>query len=485
MPGVAVTVGAVSGPSAPTLAPSSKYFAVGLTERGVTDAPTRVTSFAEFQTLFGARTTYSALWDDIKTFFEEGGSEAYVARVVGPAATTGTLTGGLQDQQGTPATTLTVSARSAGAWSSGLTIQVLAGPTAATFRIQVRLGGVLVHDWTNLSSPAEAVSRSESSPYIKLTNAGSTGVAPTNNPAVVAATALSAGTDDRASVTATHYVNALALFTTELGDGAVAIPGIGTTVHAGLIAHADAHNRLALLAAASTTDKATLISTAAALDAKRAGLFAPFIKVPDEYGGTRTISPEGYVAAVRARAHGIGPWRAPAGETSVARYVVGPATVFSSTDGNDLDAAKVNVIRTVSRSTRLYGWVSLAADRDNWGFLTGADTVNRVVTEAYTQLEPYLFGTIDARGHLLGQIAGTLEGIVAPMAEANGLYARLDPADPTGPPLDPGYRVRVLDINPVEVSAQNKVLAELGIRVSPTAAIVQLTVTKAAVTAAL
>lgn len=485
MPGVAVTVGAVSGPSAPTLAPSSKYFAVGQAERGLTTEPTRVNSFAQFQELFGSRTTYSALWDDIKTFFEEGGTEAYVARVVGPAATTGTLTGGLQDGQSTPATTLNVSARSAGAWSSNLTIQVMAGPTAATFRLVVRLGGVVVHDWTNLASPQEAVSRSSTSPYIKLTDAGSVGVAPTNNPAVLAATALGAGTDDRASITATHYVNALALFTTELGDGAVAIPGIGTTAHAGLITHADAHNRLALLAAASSTDKATLIATAAALDAKRAGLFAPWVKVPDEYGGTRTISPEGYVAAVRARAHAVGPWRAPAGENAIARYVVGPATVFSSTDSNDLDSAKVNVIRTQARTTRLYGWVSLAADRDNWGFLTGADTVNRVVTEAYDQLEPYLFGVIDARGHLLGQIAGTLEGIVIPMAEANGLYARLNPADPTGPPLDPGYRVRVLDINPVEVSAQNRVLAELGIRVSPTAAIVQLTVTKAAVTAAL
>lgn len=485
MPGVAVTIGAVSGPSAPTLAPSGRYFAAGLAERGATTEPTRVTSFSQFLELFGSRTTYSALWDDIKTFFEEGGSEAYVARVVGPAATTGTLTGGLQDQQGTPVTTLNVSARSAGAWSSGLTIQVLAGPTSATFRLQVRLGGVLVHDWTNLTSPEEAVSRSSSSPYIKLTNAGSPATAPQNNPAVAAATAVGAGTDDRASVTATHYVNALALFTSELGDGAVAIPGIGTTVHAGLIAHADASNRLALLAAASTTDKATLISTAAALDAKRAGLFAPWIKVTDEYGGTRTISPEGYVAAARARAHREGPWRAAAGDLSTARYVVGPATVFSSTDGTDLDNSKVNVIRTISRTTRLYGWVSLAADRDNWGLLTAADTVNRVVTEAYAQLEPYLFDTIDARGHLLGKIAGTLTGIVIPMAEANGLYARLDPSDPTGPPLDPGYRVRVLDINPTEVSAQNKVLAELGIRVSPSAVIVQLTVTKAAVTAAL
>lgn len=487
MPGVAVTVGAVSGPSAPTIAPGSTYFVVGLADRGPTDVPTLVTSFAQFETLFGPRTTYGSLWNDVRTFFEEGGTRAYVGRVVGPAATTGTLTGGLQDRQGTPETTLNVSARSAGAWSTNIGVKVLDGSTAATYRIQIFVGGVLVHDWANLSSPAEAVSRAASSPYVRITDAGSDGVAPANNPVAAATVALAAGTDDRASVTASHYVTALGLFNRELGDGAVAIPGVGTTVHAGLIAHADANNRLALLSAARGADKATLIGIGAALDAKRAGLFAPWVKIPDEYGqgGTRAISPEGYVAGARARAHATGPWQAAAGAVSRARYVVGPDQVFTgATDYEDLDDEKVSAIKTVAGSTRLYGWKSLSADRENWLFLTGADTVNRVVTAIYEQAESYVFGVIDARGHLLAQLQGTLEGIVKPMSDAGGLYARVDPSDPATL-LDPGYRIRVAEINDVNTAARNTVLAEVGIRVSATAADVLLTVTKAAVTAAL
>jgi hypothetical protein len=484
MPGVAVTVGAVSGPSAPTLAPSGTYFAVGLAERGPTDGPTLVSSFAQYQSLFGGITTYSFLYDDIKTFFEEGGTQAYVARVVGPAATIGALASPLQDRQVSPVATLNVTVRNAGAWSSRVGVKVVDGATADTFRLQVYLDSKLVEEYTNLHTPAEAVSRTATSLYIKLTDAGSPGTAPTNNPVATAIVTIAAGTDDRASVTASHYVTALALFTKELGDGAVAVPGIGATVHAGLILHADAHNRLALLSAARNSDKATLLGIAALLDAKRAGLFAPWIRVTDQYGGTKSISPEGYVAAARARAHRIGPWKAAAGETAKARFVLAPDQVFISADAEELDDGKVNMIRTIARSVRLYGWKSLSADRENWEYLTGADVVNRIVVECEKQLEPYLFGVIDARGHLLGQIAGTLEGIAAPMAEAGGLYARIDPNDPDNI-IDPGYRVTVASLNPVSVAALNTVLAELGVRVSATAADVKLTVTKAAVTAAL
>jgi hypothetical protein len=342
-----------------------------------------------------------------------------------------------------------------------------------------------VKDYTNLHSPQEAVSRMSSDPYVLVTDAGSASSAPTNNPVAVGPVALSAGTDDRGAVVAADYVAALTRFEIGLGDGAGAIPGLGPSVHAGLIAHADAYNRLALLVEDRDADIDTLLDTASQLDAKRAGLFAPWVMVPDTFGGSKTISPEGYVAAARARAHNTaGPWQAAAGENSKARYVVAPDTVYSASQGNDLDAGKVNAIRTVAGSTRLYGWRSLAADEDNWAYLTGADVINRVVTEAYRQLEPYLFGTIDAKGHLLAKVAGTLEGIVLPMADAGGLFARYDPN--TGDQIDPGYRVNVgSDLNPVGSLALNQVIAELGIRVAPTAAIVNLTVTKAAVTAAL
>lgn len=485
MPGVIVSAGAVAGPSTPTSAPSGTYFVAGQAERGSATAAQLVTNLAEFVAHFGTLTTYGALYDDVAMFFEEGGSRAYVTRVVGPAATTGALAAPLDDQAVAPVSTLEVDASSPGAWSSSLSVSVLAGAGADTFRIKVFRSGVLVEDFTNLHSPAEAVSKiNANSLYIRLTNLASATAAPDNNPAPVGPLTLTAGTDDRAAITAAHYVTALEQFTADLGDGAVAIPGIGSTVHAGLIAHADAFNRIALLTAARAADKATLIGHAETADAKRAGLFAPWLRVPDGFGGTKAISSEGFVAAARSKAHQLsGPWRAAAGEVSKSSYVVAPDEVLSSADMTELDDNAVNVCRTIASTVRLYGWRSTSSDVENWGYLIGADTVNRVVVESTKRLEQYVFGVIDSSGHLLTAVHGTLVGVVLPMASAGGLFASYDV---DGNQVDPGYAVRTdSSINTVESLATNKILAEVTIRVVPTAAMVILTVTKAAVTATL
>lgn len=487
MPGLVVTTGAVSGPSTPTTATSSTYFAVGMTERGPVGAPALVTSMNDYAAIFGGATSYGALFDDLTTFFQEGGSRAYLARVVGPAATVGTLASPLLDQAtGTPIATLNVSASSPGTWSSSVSVRVLAGSTAATFRLQVFHGGVLAEDYTNLGSPQEAISKVNSrSAYIRLADAGSTTAAPANNPAPTGSPGvLAAGSDDRAHVVTATYTGALGLFDTGLGDGAVAIPGAGPSVHAALITHADANNRLALLSGEKGADADTLIGYAANLDAKRAGLFGPWIRIPDGFGGTTTISPEGYVASARAKAHNTdGPWKAAAGEISKASYVVAPDQVFSAADGNNLDTNKVSAIRTVAGSVRLYGWRSLSADFDNWAYLIGADTINRYVTEATKRLEQYVFGKIDSAGHLLATIKGTLIGIAQPMASAGGLFASYAE---DGTLIDPGYAVDTgSTINPVASLALNQVLATASLRISPTAASVLLSVTKAGVTAAI
>jgi hypothetical protein len=404
---------------------------------------------------------------------------------VGAAATTGALAAPLDDQAGTPVTTLSVAASSPGAWSSAISVSVLDGAGADTFRIKVFRSAVLVEDFVNLHSPAEAVSKINArSAYIRLTNLASVTAAPNNNPAVVGPLTLTAGTDDRGAIVAATYVAALARFTADLGDGAVAIPRIGSTVHAGLTIHANAFNRIALLTAAQAVDKATLIAAAEAANAQRAGLFTPWVRVPDGFGGTKAISSEGFVAAARAKAHQLsGPWRAAAGEISKSVYVVAPDVVLSSADMTELDENAVNVIRTIASTVRLYGWKSTSSDVENWAYLIGADTVNRVVVEATKRLEQYVFGVIDSSGHMLTAVHGTLVGIVLPMASAGGLFASYDI---DGNQVDPGYAVRTdSSINTVENLALNTVLAEVTIRVVPTAALVLLTVTKAAVTAAL
>jgi hypothetical protein len=178
---------------------------------------------ADVATYLGTRQSYGNVWDQLKVFFDEGGQQAYVARVVGPAATKGTLS--LNDRAVAPQPTLRIDAQNPGSWSSQITVEVQDGASPNTFRLLVRLNGDLVEDYNNLVTPADAVSAMGKSPYVRATDLGSATAAPDNRPVVAAATALSVGSDDRASVVAATYTAALAQFVPGFGDGAVAIPG--------------------------------------------------------------------------------------------------------------------------------------------------------------------------------------------------------------------------------------------------------------------
>lgn len=474
MPGVNVSTAARSGSPSTSRAPSGRYFVAGLTERGSVDTPVRLTGMADFEDLLGARVSYGALYDNLRTFFEEGGTEAYVARAVGPAATVGTIS--LGDRAGTPVNTLKVDAASPGAWSTGLTVEVQDGALANTFRIIVRLGGKIVQDKNNLASPSAAVVAFTGSPYVKLSDLGSASAAPTNNPKVAAATALSAGNDDRAAVTSAIMVAALARFTQGYGDGAVAIPGQGQAVHAGLIAHAEGNRRVAILSLAANQSDAQYKAAAASLTSDAAGLFGPWIAVTDDAGGFRYVSPEGYVAGARARAHElVGPWRAPAGEIAQSRTILGLEKEWTRAEGDSLDAARVSVIRRVAGTLRLYGWRSLSSDEDNFALLSARDVLNRLVTAGEEALEQYVFAPIDAKGQLLSAMNASLVGIVEPMRQAGGLYPMMNGSEE----LDPGYRVETgSTVNTPQTLATNTVKARLSVRVAPTGALVSLTIVK-------
>lgn len=482
MPGVVVTTATRSGPSSDLRATSGQYFVAGVAERGSVSGPILLRSMTDYYHLMGNRVSYGFLHDDLQMFFEEGGSQAYVARVVGPGATLGTLT--INDRAAvTPLPTLRIDAANPGAWSASVEVEVTDGTNPGTFRIQIYLDGELTESYNNLATPADAVTRLVNSALVRATNLGSTSAAPTNIPANQARTPLSAGTDDRASVTATTLVGALSRFDVSLGDGAVSIPGIGVAVHSGLVDHAEANNRIALLTAARGETISNLtVDIAANIDSEYAGLFAPYVLVPDGTGGTRPVSPEGYVAAVRNRAHEeAGPWRAPGGEISVARFVVGIDESYNRDAGDQLDAARVNAIRLIGNTIRLYGWRSLSHDEANYAMLTGRDVLNRVVNAAEQVLERYVFQTIDGRGRLQAEIAGELIGIAEPMRGAGGLFERLDANNQV---IDPGYSVDTGNsVNTPASLANNEIRARLALRVSPVGALVSLTIVKVGFTA--
>ena len=86
-PGLVVQTSARSGPAGVVLAPSGNYFVLGITERGPVDKPVKINSLSDYRRVFGERVTYGAVYDDVQVFFESGGAQAFVQRVVGAAAT--------------------------------------------------------------------------------------------------------------------------------------------------------------------------------------------------------------------------------------------------------------------------------------------------------------------------------------------------------------------------------------------------------------
>lgn len=475
MPGVQVTTSIKNGPSTPLRASSGQAFFSGLAERGPSDAAILIRGLADYGAVFGGRPAYGFLYDTVKTFFDEGGQQAYITRVVGVDAQVGTVV--LKDRATpTAGDTLTVRAASAGAWSGEMRILIEAGSIANSFKMTVLYRNEAVEIQNNITSIDMAMQRFRDSTFVDLVNMGSIAVGPLALPAL-GDFAVSAGDDNRGAVTQEQYVNSLNNFVEGLGDGAVAIPGVGPGVHDGIVQHCRKNRRIALLSHNDNASTVELNQAVAAVSSDYAGLFVPWVQVNDGAGGIRNAPPEGFVAACRARAHDtVGPWRAPAGSIGVANNLVGLSKEYTKAEAEAFDASRISVIRRVAQTNRLYGWRSLSTDEQNYGFLSSRDLLNRLVVEAEKRLEEFVFMPIDAKNQLLSAMNGTLVGIVEPMRQAGGLYEQIDQ---NGQQIDPGYKIETgSEVNSSASLANNVVRARMSVRLSPTGALVSLDIVK-------
>lgn len=469
MPGVIITTSARSGPTPSEPNASGQAFIVGLAERGSADEAVLVRGLADFEAKFGGRVSYSYLHDTVKTFFDEGGTQAYIARVVGAGATTGKVS--LTGTQETPAPVLEVNASAAGSWSEGLSIVVEEGTLADSVTVGVNLNDQRVRTFSSITDLDQLISRiNNDGTYVTVRDLGATD----RTLPAVGTYSVTAGTDDRASITADGHVAALNRFSDTMGDGAVFAVDT-TSINDELIEHAVKNNRIALLFSenkdAGITDVGTLPNTDAA------GMFFPWVRVGDNSGSVRDIPPVGYVAAVRNRAHTqVGPWRPPAGEIAASRAIVGLSREFSRDEADLLDESRISVIRRIGNTIRLYGWRSLSSDVDNFGHLNARDLLNRVVVESSRRLEQFVFAPVDSRGHLLSTINSELVGILEPIRLAGGLYSL---TNDEGEDIDDGYLVDTSNaVNTIESLARNEVHARVSLRVSPIGALIMLEITK-------
>jgi phage tail sheath protein FI len=472
--GVQVTTKLGSGPSNAGLQ-SGRLHVAGLTEFGPVGRSTIVDSIAKFIAVYGERTAFSSnLYDTARMYFEEGGNELVVSRVTGPAATKGSIT--LKDTA--DVSTVKIEVSDPGAHSADFTATVT--NNGSTFDVILRRGGAVFTSFLGISSPAELVQKAATNPFVTVTSLGSITAAPGDNPAALAATAFAAGSDDRAAATVQHVIDALDAGAGAEG-GAVAAPGYSVAqVGTLLLDHAARTGKTALLALhpTATVDEAIAAGASLAADpnGEYGGIFYPSLIIPDG-GATRTISPEGYVAAVRARAHrDEGFWRVPAGDPARTRWVLGTSVQVDDTTNNRLADAYVNGIVTTGAKVRLYGWQSLSSDRENLGMLNARDVLNNLTLAAKSVFEPFVFATNDDRGQLRGYIESAAVGVLDPIAKRGGFYALRDSEDQI---IDPGYRVSVdSSLNPLTAAAENKVVVSISVRLSPVAQLIQVEIIK-------
>lgn len=483
MPGIVVNTSVRSGPSAVNQNPAATFFVVGRTERGEAGAPRLIGSLSDYETVFGQFISTGVVHQQVQTFFEEGGAQVYVSRIVGASATAGTLE---IAGSGGSGTALTLTAVGEGPWSADLSVAV----TTLGSGLQVRLflDNSLVYTTGEVSGSAAAAARINSSPVGSLYV---TAVSGSGTLTVTEQTSFSSGTADESGIDDSVYIDALADFGEDLGPGAVAIPDDGGftnrfNIHSALIAHASTSNRIALLAFDYDSSANEAEMDAAALstlpNTEYAAAFFPWLTMTTDLGTSLDISPEGFVAAKRAVVqNSVGSWAPYAGLVSESKYVTGVTEGLNKSDGDDLDENRINAIRIINGRVRIYGARSLSADEDNYRFITSREMLNFVVDGAKRTLEDLVFSPIDGRSSLFSEVNGRLVALLEPIRVAGGLFEAFDSS---GRRIDYGYSVQVTDaINPLSQLAGGLVKAKVGIRVSSTADQIQVDVTKSNLTA--
>lgn len=505
MPGISVTTGVRVGPTGSDVAPSSTFFVAGTAQRGPTNRARLVLSMSQFEAIYGSFTSDTTLHDYVKTYFEEGGTRAYVARAVGSGAATATVN--VVDASAGVCFSLT--AASSGDWANtsggqeGLKADVSVDTGAVTITVYyqnevVFTAGPFTNETLTDGSTkyakqfvVEAINSAPSLTELMTAATGASVLSPAED-----MYELVGGVDHTSAPTNTQVAAALALFDYDLGAGVVAAPGwTAATIWEPLRDHAAANRRIAYLGFGNGSSFDTTAEVIAAADdywgttaaaresASYMAFFWPWVRVPDGFGSTRAQSPEAFAAAGRARAHvATGPWRAGAGELTSARYVTGLVQEVTRSMANALDDGRVNALRVINGAVRVYGARSVSADETNWRFITYRDTLNYITAAAESALEPLVFKPIDGRGTLFGEVEAALTAIMEPIRTSGGLYEGFNPD--TGQPVDPGYSVDVSSVNNSTANlALGTVTANVGVRVSPVADKYNITITKSTLTA--
>lgn len=344
---------------------------VGWAPKGPADSAQLVLSWADFYRIYGGLDSRSPLGYAVAQFFTNGGTQAYIIRLVDTATAAAATT----SLTLTPASaSLAITAANQGQWAGdyGILIKNQSGGTNR-FRLQVvyaPTGGTpaVVESFENLSiTTPDAQGR-----YVldvinsqsNLITAAITGT-PTAPPSdVTTPQMLKNGKDGNVLSPSTNsgttgaFENALipvsptgGIYFLDHVDlfNLLCVPGeIVTSTLSTLEQYCEGRRAFLIADSDPGITDYTKLTGGPPISAPNAAFYFPWINAPDplNQGGTGPFPPCGFVAGIYARTDGTrGVWKAPAGTEASLTGVIGPAVPLNDGENGKLNPAAVNCIR--------------------------------------------------------------------------------------------------------------------------------------------
>ena len=439
---------------------------IGTAEKGPI-VPTLVTSWTQYTSLYGSWGDDNTLATAVYLFFTNGGSRAYVTRVVDSGALTATRT--FSDRKATPANTLTLRASSPGSWGNNIAVTIQNSTLEDHFDLIVYYGGVtagnVVERFSDLNmtptSPRYAVSViNAGSSYIAAVDAGSLSTGGERNPAVASLQPLASGVDGDA-LTDSDLVNAVTQLDVITNSLLLNVPGVTSvsSVNA-LIAYAEGRDDV-FVVIDGLNDTATnqLIRAEQYTASSLAAVYYPNLTIPNPLSsaaGATVIAPSGaaVIGQIATTDAARGVFKAPAGLTTrLAGVVSVPKLTNAELDSLNSAVAPVNAIRYIPGS----GIVVMGSRTLKAGYVDKYVPVRRTLIylrKALTDLTEFaVFEPNDAT--LWRRVTNTVSGFLTDFWAQGGLRGNL--------PTEAFYVKCDAETNPLAKVDNGEVNIEVGV----------------------
>lgn len=345
-----------SGTRTITGVPTSATVFAGWAPRGPTGRAQSIAGFADYQRTFGGLDSRSFLGHAVQHFYDNGGSAAWIVRLVGANAATADAKHG----------TLGIAAASAGRWANSLVVRTTRDSRSGDrFQLDVldtSNGSAVVESYQNLSIDpgdpqalyVEAIVNARSE-LLSVTTTGPT--APVDG-----TSALSGGNDGTVLLpgsSAFHTALAAAFEENPIVDGIdlvnlVCVPGESDANTLAMLQAWCRKHRAFLIAdidqaatVQSLSEGTTAIPTGP--DALNSAVFFPWVRARDPLrgGALADFPPSGFVAGVFARTDAArGVWTAPAGKDALLNGAAGLAVGIGDAENGLLNPKAINCLRT-------------------------------------------------------------------------------------------------------------------------------------------